>query len=257
MEYHVEISPLMRAVNQQFIESCIGVNHCISQHGRNLIVEVPKPDLDQVVAALKEHFPDVVDIRKAYAMLDDLHDFILVKPLISEAPLMETETVTIPSLEKVLVDGLSDKEYASGDSSQQEKAFQRAFEQYDINLSRLLRYAARKGKKEEVLDLHAHLDYQRIDTIKALCKVMTDAPILRAWLFGSFARGEEGPDSDLDILVDLDKQQPIGLLGFSGLIHKMEKATGREIDLIPSGSLKPFAIPEAERDKYLIYERAQ
>lgn len=59
------------------------------------------------------------------------------------------------------------------------------------------------------------------------------------------------------ILADLDKQQPIGLLGFSGLIQKMEKATGRAVDLIPSGSLKPYAIPEAERDKYLIYERAR
>ncbi len=36
-------------------------------------------------------------------------------------------------------------------------------------------------------------------------------PVLKAWLFGSFARGEETPDSDVDILVLLDYSQKIGL----------------------------------------------
>ncbi|MBO7120517.1 MAG: nucleotidyltransferase domain-containing protein [Bacteroidaceae bacterium] len=35
-------------------------------------------------------------------------------------------------------------------------------------------------------------------------------PVLKAWLFGSYSRGEERPDSDVDILVALDYSQPIG-----------------------------------------------
>lgn len=37
-------------------------------------------------------------------------------------------------------------------------------------------------------------------------------PVLKAWLFGSYSRGEERPDSDVDILVALDYSQPIGLI---------------------------------------------
>ena len=44
-------------------------------------------------------------------------------------------------------------------------------------------------------------------------------PVLKAWIFGSFARGEETPLSDVDILVVLDHSQPIGLK-FFGMGHK-------------------------------------
>ena len=39
-------------------------------------------------------------------------------------------------------------------------------------------------------------------------------PVLKAWLFGSFARGEQTQDSDIDILVVLDHSQPVGLKFF-------------------------------------------
>ena len=37
-------------------------------------------------------------------------------------------------------------------------------------------------------------------------------PVLKAWLFGSFSRGEEHADSDVDILIVLDDSQPVGSL---------------------------------------------
>ena len=40
-------------------------------------------------------------------------------------------------------------------------------------------------------------------------------PVVRAWLFGSFARGEETPDSDVDILVEYDDNAHISLLTIS------------------------------------------
>ncbi len=36
---------------------------------------------------------------------------------------------------------------------------------------------------------------------------MKTKPILRAWLFGSYSRGEETPESDIDILVDYDRSE--------------------------------------------------
>jgi hypothetical protein len=80
-------------------------------------------------------------------------------------------------------------------------------------------------------------------------------PVLKAWLFGSFARGEEREDSDVDILVEYDKDARISLLTISHMMGELEKSTGRRIDLIEDGCLLPFAAESANRDKRLIYER--
>ena len=81
-------------------------------------------------------------------------------------------------------------------------------------------------------------------------------PVLKAWLFGSFARGEETPESDIDILVEYDKDARISLLTISHMMGELEKSTGRHIDLIEDGCLLPFAAESANRDKRLIYERS-
>lgn len=80
-------------------------------------------------------------------------------------------------------------------------------------------------------------------------------PVLKAWLFGSFARGEETPESDVDILVEYDKDARISLLTISHMMGELEKSTGRKVDLIEEGCLLPFAVESANRDKKLIYER--
>ena len=80
-------------------------------------------------------------------------------------------------------------------------------------------------------------------------------PVNRAWLFGSFARGEETPDSDIDILVEYDEDARISLLTISHMMGELERSTGRRIDLIEEGCLLPFAVESANRDKRLIYER--
>ncbi len=80
-------------------------------------------------------------------------------------------------------------------------------------------------------------------------------PVVKAWLFGSYSRGEQKPWSDVDILVELDDKQPIGLLKFAGIICDLEDLTGQKIDLVEEGTLKPFAIESVNHDKKLIYAR--
>lgn len=81
-------------------------------------------------------------------------------------------------------------------------------------------------------------------------------PVLKAWLFGSFARGEETPESDVDILVEFDKDARVSLMKHAGMIVDLEKKLSRPIDLVVNGTLLPFARKSADRDKILIYERA-
>ena len=80
-------------------------------------------------------------------------------------------------------------------------------------------------------------------------------PVLKAWLFGSFARGEETPDSDVDILVEFDKNARISLMKHAGMIVDLERKLSRPVDLVVDGTLLPFAVESANRDKKLIYER--
>ena len=80
-------------------------------------------------------------------------------------------------------------------------------------------------------------------------------PVLKAWLFGSFARGDQREDSDVDILFLPDMSQNFSLFTLGGMYMDLKELLGRVVDLVPEGSLLPFAQETAEQDKKLIYER--
>lgn len=92
---------------------------------------------------------------------------------------------------------------------------------------------------------------------KTLENYFKDQPILRAWIFGSYARGEETPKSDIDLLVVFDHEHAqIGLMEYARMINELSSRLGRSVDLVEEGTLLPFAQESANRDKQLIYERA-
>lgn len=257
MEYKPIISPKMRAVSDLLTENFVGMDHCVTDTLRNLIVEVPKSMCEDVRATLKQQFPDVALIRNAYPMMEDLHDFILVKPLVSEAPIHDEDGIPVPELEKMLVDYEADKEYALLGDTNVQKEFQHAFELYPVNKSRLIRYAGRKGKKEEIHHRLEQIDRDRVEIVHTIQDYFLKEPVKRAWIFGSFSRMEERPDSDIDILVDLDTSVPMGLLRYAGMANRLEGLLGRKVDLVATGAIKPFAQESINRDKVLVYERAR
>ena len=79
-------------------------------------------------------------------------------------------------------------------------------------------------------------------------------PVQKAWLFGSYSRGEERPDSDVDILVSLDYSKPIGM-NFFGMYEDLQELLGRKVDLVSERSLASFAKSTVDKDKILVYER--
>ena len=89
-----------------------------------------------------------------------------------------------------------------------------------------------------------------------VAKYFKGQPVLKAWLFGSFSRNEQTNDSDVDIIVQLDKSRPVGMK-FFGMWSDLEKLLGRKVDLVSEGTLMPFAQASAEKDKILIYERTR
>ena len=84
---------------------------------------------------------------------------------------------------------------------------------------------------------------------------LIDTPVQRAWLFGSCARNEDTPMSDIDMLVQFIPDAKISLFDYGGIVHQLEETTGRKVDLVQEGMLKSFARESVEKDKILIYER--
>ena len=78
----------------------------------------------------------------------------------------------------------------------------------------------------------------------------------RAWIFGSYARGDETSDSDIDLLVFFDYHNAeIGLMEYARMIYDLTNRLGYLVDLVEDGTLLPYAQESAEIDKQLIYER--
>lgn len=81
-------------------------------------------------------------------------------------------------------------------------------------------------------------------------------PVNKAWLFGSFSRGEETPESDIDILVDYDHSNGIvSLFKMGAMLMDLSDIAGRRVDLVDNQGLLSFARESVDKDKILIYER--
>lgn len=86
-----------------------------------------------------------------------------------------------------------------------------------------------------------------------LRKFFSKQPVSQAWLFGSFARGEQTETSDVDILVEFD--EGVGLMKYSRIARDLETILKRSVDLVSESSLLPWVRPSVATERILIYER--
>lgn len=91
--------------------------------------------------------------------------------------------------------------------------------------------------------------------IQTIQNYFSTQPVEKAWLFGSFSRGEERADSDIDLLVVFNKNANVSLLKHAGMIVDLEDRLNRKVDMVTDGDLLPFATESVHRDRILIYER--
>lgn len=92
--------------------------------------------------------------------------------------------------------------------------------------------------------------------VEELKKYFATQPIIKAWLFGSFSRGEETQDSDVDIMVRYDDSANISLFTVGGIYMDLRKLLGREVDLVEENTLEPYVAKYANNERILIYKRA-
>lgn len=81
-------------------------------------------------------------------------------------------------------------------------------------------------------------------------------PVEKAWVFGSYARGEETRKSDIDIMVRFNKDAHVSLFDYAGIMNDLEDLFHRKIDLVTEeGGIMKFAKDSIEHDEILVYER--
>jgi len=90
--------------------------------------------------------------------------------------------------------------------------------------------------------------------MELITEYLNTQPILKAWIFGSYARGEQRMDSDIDILILPDKSQHFSLFTLSVISEDLKNMLGRKVDLVTDDGLMPLARESVDRDKILIYE---
>jgi uncharacterized protein len=95
------------------------------------------------------------------------------------------------------------------------------------------------------------LDSGKIESINTY---FSSRPVLRAYLFGSYVRGEADSESDIDILVDLDYSKKIGLQ-FIQMKIDLEKLLHTKVDLVSSNGISKYMKPLVDDEKQLIYAK--
>lgn len=92
------------------------------------------------------------------------------------------------------------------------------------------------------------------DKINQIAAYFKNKPVLKAYLFGSYVRGEASRQSDIDILVELDYSEKIGL-EFIKMKLDLEDLLDSKVDLISDQGLSKFIKPVINQEKKLIYEK--
>ena len=91
---------------------------------------------------------------------------------------------------------------------------------------------------------------------QATASSFLDKPVMKVYLFGSYARNEANAESDIDLLLDIDySKAPVDLLDLYQWTEDLQVILKTKVDLIPSDGLSPFIAPFVESDKLLIYAK--
>ena len=96
-----------------------------------------------------------------------------------------------------------------------------------------------------------HLTSNELRTIK---EFFNEQPVLKAYLYGSYARKEAGKESDVNIMVELDavdESQPC----FAKMKIDLQKIIHKKIDLVSSSDVSKYILPFIEHDKKLLYKK--
>ena len=99
--------------------------------------------------------------------------------------------------------------------------------------------STKEKKADEMLLSKIIKPNKEIEKIKSkITKVLKKNKVSKAGIFGSYSRGEQKKDSDIDIAVEINDKD-MSLLGFIRLIRSLEELLKRKVDLVEYNAIKP------------------
>ena len=166
--FSVVCSEEMKKINQQIKRQFPFVDYCLWSTSTLMPYMHHIPNLNLLFVDVEREVTESVfyflnsDSTKRVFLQPSLTDFeqyisaneaIIIRPLISESPLQWVEGINTPTIEKVLVDIVADVEFSFLQGSEINYVYTTIFEKHNVNKNKLLRYAARRGRQEEVKKL--------------------------------------------------------------------------------------------------------
>jgi hypothetical protein len=163
--FQAELSPQIKKIARSIKKEFPYTNFCVWElaeinfFSHNLInfnllfVDVEREAIDAVCYKLKEKQNNVINMRKTYEDISELAGSVCVRSLVSHAPIHTQEQISVATLEKILVDLATDKEFFPFQGNEIFSIYRNAFEKYTINESSMLRYAARKEKRNNIVKI--------------------------------------------------------------------------------------------------------
>ena len=92
-----------------------------------------------------------------------------------------------------------------------------------------------------------------ITELAAHAAALKSRGVIAAYLFGSTARGEARPDSDLDVFLDIAPDAKFSLLDLAGVHRLLNEAAGRKVDVTTRESLHPKLRAQIEREAVRVF----
>lgn len=168
-QFHPNIEPKLKEIATKLNRQFPAARHCvwstrwlnewmIHQPGRFLLlVEVEELATESVFYYLKDENYKNVFLNPDDNLLEryvyEQTESIIVKPLITKAPLKKEKKIVVPALEKILVDLFVDRKiYSPFQGSELVNIYDNLFKQYALNITKLLTYAKRRTKEQELLE---------------------------------------------------------------------------------------------------------
>lgn len=164
-EFHPVIKPALKRLYNKvhrdfpYINCCVWDSAWLNSLMRHqpfrhyTVIEVEKDAISQVFASISESSKNVF-LNPDAAIFDNyisnIGEAIIIKPLVSEAPVEVEKQITIPALEKLLVDMLIDKDLFAAQQGELRDIYKSAFDKYSVNTARMKRYALRRNREQEV-----------------------------------------------------------------------------------------------------------
>ena len=119
-----------------------------------LVAEVEKDVLESAFYKLSACYPKIFldpDEQMFERYVSMVEYPLIIKQLVSESPIQQIQKVSVPKLEKLLVDMLSDTSLFAAQQNEMEFIYQSVFEKYAMNQAMMTRYAKRRNREDELL----------------------------------------------------------------------------------------------------------